>query len=57
MRTKLSKVFEVDFTTKEKGMGLGLSIAKKFIENIGGEINVESTSPQGTVVIIKLLIV
>ncbi len=51
---KLSKVFEVDFTTKEKGMGLGLSIAKKSIENIGGEINVESTSPQGTVVIIKL---
>ena len=52
---KLSQVFDVDFTTKEKGMGLGLSIAKEFIENIGGEINVESTSPQGTVLIIRLL--
>jgi len=52
---KLNKVFDVEFTTKEKGMGLGLSIAKKFIESIGGDIKIESTPPQGTVIIIKLL--
>ncbi|MBN2572621.1 MAG: HAMP domain-containing protein [Ignavibacteriales bacterium] len=50
----INKVFEINFTTKEKGMGLGLSMAKKFITNINGKISIESSSSQGTVILIVL---
>ena len=32
------KIFESNFTTKSKGMGLGLKLAKRFIEGINGSI-------------------
>lgn len=32
------KIFEPGFTTKEKGMGIGLKLSKRFIEGIGGTI-------------------
>ena len=48
------KIFESNFTTKEKGMGLGLTMAKRTIENIGGSIEVEETSSNGTTLLIKL---
>jgi len=42
------------FTTKvsQKGAGLGLSIAKKIIEEEGGMIKVESTEGEGTAVVL-----
>ena len=43
------KIFDPDFTTKEKGMGLGLKLAKRFVEGIKGEILLESSSGNGTV--------
>ncbi|MBI5661402.1 MAG: HAMP domain-containing protein [Ignavibacterium album] len=42
------KIFNENFTTKSQGMGLGLSMAKRFIENINGRILLESTSGKGT---------
>ena len=42
------KIFESNFTTKEKGMGLGLKLAKRFIESINGQINLVSSSDPGT---------
>ena len=42
------KVFNEHFTTKMHGMGLGLSMAKRFMASINGEINLKSSSPQGT---------
>lgn len=51
------RVFDSSFTTKEKGMGLGLTMAKRTIENLGGTIEVENTSPQGTTLLIKLNVV
>lgn len=48
------KVFDAEFSTKQKGMGLGLSMAKKTIENYNGEIFIERTSNQGTTILIKL---
>jgi len=38
-----SKIFEPDFTTKEKGNGLGLAICKKQLELTGGSINLVSS--------------
>ena len=42
------KMFTPNFTTKSSGMGLGLSIAKRYIENAGGSIWFESQYNTGT---------
>lgn len=42
------KIFQPNFTTKSSGMGLGLAICKRIIENLGGEIGFESTVGEGT---------
>ncbi len=42
------KIFDEHFTTKKQGMGLGLSLAKRFMTSISGEINLKSSSPEGT---------
>ncbi|MGE5679904.1 MAG: sensor histidine kinase [Bacillota bacterium] len=47
------RVFEENFTTKEKGMGLGLKLAKKFMESIKGNISVAETSPRGTKILLE----
>ncbi len=50
------KIFDPFFTTKEpgKGTGLGLSVAFSIIEQHGGSIRVESSTGQGTSMIIEL---
>ena len=45
--TSIEKIFEPGFTTKEKGMGIGLKITKRYIESIGGEINPGTNFCQG----------
>ncbi|MGE5797301.1 MAG: ATP-binding protein, partial [Ignavibacteria bacterium] len=42
-----SKIFEANFTTKEKGMGLGLKLAKRFLEGINGSIKLINTGSNG----------
>jgi len=49
-----SKIFKPYFTTKERGMGLGLSIVKRIIEDHDGDISVKSEKGKGTQVIIDL---
>ena len=46
----LPKVFEQNFTTKDKGMGLGLKLAKKYLEAIGGNIKISESSDRGTTI-------
>ncbi len=44
-----NKMFTPNFTTKSSGMGLGLSIVKKYIESVNGKIWFESEADKGTV--------
>ena len=48
-----SKVFEANFTTKEKGLGLGLKLIKRFLDNTNGQIILVSSTSEGTIFRIK----
>ena len=43
----LGKIFELFFTTKSQGTGLGLALARKFIEAYGGTLTVRSEPGRG----------
>jgi|GEM_PF-1521456 len=49
----LARLFEPFFTTREDGIGLGMSNVKKFIDVLGGSIEVNSAEGEGTTVILK----
>jgi len=51
----LSKLFEPNFSTKSQGMGLGLAITKKSLEDMKASITIESTMNAGTTVRIEFL--
>ncbi len=51
---QMEKIFNYYYTTKEKGVGLGLPIAHRIIEAHGGQLKVESQVGLGTKVTVTL---
>lgn len=49
----LEKMFEPLFTTKQKGIGLGMSIVKMLVEKHGGTIQIQSRENIGTTITLK----
>jgi len=47
---EIERAFDYSYTTREKGLGLGLPIAHKIIKEHGGRITIESDVGKGTVV-------
>jgi signal transduction histidine kinase len=50
---RLGKVFEDFMTTKRRGLGLGLAISKKIVEQLGGRISVASEVGKGTTFVLE----
>lgn len=53
-KEQMDKVFKPFFTTKTKGLGVGLSLAKRIIERHGGTLRLESQESRGTTVSLHL---
>ena len=51
----LGKVLKPFYTTKSKGMGVGLPLAKRIIERHGGTLTLASSAGVGTTVTLKLV--
>ena len=49
------RIFEPFFTQgKANGTGLGLTVAQKIVEDHGGDLRLESSSPKGTTFVVRL---
>jgi signal transduction histidine kinase len=51
---QMEKIFNYYYTTKERGVGLGLPIAHRIIEAHGGQLKIESRVGAGTKVTVTL---
>jgi signal transduction histidine kinase len=49
----LNKLFEPNFSTKSTGMGLGLTITKKSLDDMKAQISIKSKVNEGTAVEVK----
>jgi signal transduction histidine kinase len=54
---QLTRIFKPFFTTKPKGLGVGLPLAKRIVERFGGGIRVQSEPGRGTTVELQLPVV
>lgn len=50
----MDKIYDPFYTTRDKGSGLGLSISRRLIEQLNGDIYIDSTIGSGTTVIIEI---
>ncbi|MDR1241924.1 MAG: PAS domain-containing sensor histidine kinase [Deltaproteobacteria bacterium] len=53
-REQQDKIFSPFYSTKGKGAGLGLAMTKKYIEEMGGQLCLQSAPGQGTTLTIRL---
>ena len=48
--SEMKKIFQLFFTTRQSGTGLGLPISKRIVEKHGGTLRLQSEAEKGTVV-------
>ena len=54
-QSDLTRIFDHGFTTKEQGLGIGLSISRQLIEQLGGSLSAESAGPgEGATFVVSL---
>jgi signal transduction histidine kinase len=50
----ISKIFQPFFTTKAKGLGVGLTLVRRIVRRFGGGLDIDSTPGRGTVITLNL---
>jgi signal transduction histidine kinase len=50
---RIAAIFDDFVTTKRRGLGLGLAISKKIVEQLGGQISVSSEVGKGTTFVLE----
>jgi signal transduction histidine kinase len=53
-REDIKNIFKPFFTTKERGVGLGLPICQRIVKSHGGRLRVKSIPGQGSIFYIRL---
>ena len=53
-RDQLHRVFVPFFTTKRKGLGLGLPLVKRIVTRFGGSVSIESEAGHGATIVVAL---
>ena len=48
------KIFDHFFSTKQKGMGMGLAIVRSIVEAHGGTINAENAPDRGACITVRM---
>jgi signal transduction histidine kinase len=51
----LERAFDLFYSTRQDGKGLGLSIVEKIVSNHHGTIDIESSKEKGTTVTVSFL--
>jgi two-component system, NtrC family, sensor histidine kinase HydH len=46
----MGKIYQPFFTTKPKGLGVGLTLVRRIVKRFGGRVHIESTHGKGTVI-------
>ncbi|MBU4320009.1 MAG: two-component sensor histidine kinase, partial [Nitrospinae bacterium] len=54
---ELPKVYEPFYTTKRNGLGLGLAMTKRVVEEHGGKVSIHSIAGDGSTVVITLPVI
>jgi signal transduction histidine kinase len=54
---QIGRIFQPFFTTKAHGIGLGLAITRRLVEDHGGYICVEGRSGYGATIIVRLPVI
>jgi signal transduction histidine kinase len=55
-RENLSRVFDPFFSTKNAGLGIGLTLTKRVVEEHGGKVNFQSIEGKGSIATISFLV-
>ena len=53
-REQLRRVFVPFFTSKRKGLGLGLPLVKRIVTRFGGSVSITSAAGKGAEIIVEL---